>query len=741
MKKAIIFYVLILFYIINISATIEKIESISNGIRIHERDRFVNSVLQYNDRLFIHAMFSINEFKILPDGSLENIGFYETKLSTRIHIDIDKLYLFESNQVTSRLDMHIFDLRSQPMEKIALIDTGIALVGYSVIFNDQHVMISDRNRQRMVLVNKDTFIIDGYIDEYFRSYMLKMDSLLIHPSSELIDNQPVTRLIFDNILDENTLEREEISSVLLPGIAIKQTPKLMDNKVVFASTQGAVVVCVEDMINPFIEYFIPYEYLVNDVIYHDGLLYLSLFNGMLQVYRLDDDGMYMLIYEETEYFGSQGIFDRSMYISYPFLYMNCSYTTKVYDISDDFNVVYTYGKYNLPGTVLRRKDDIYFIDIDFSLAVGSDFTINKYDVYSILDDTLLCTIYFDDSYSINIDIVEDKLYVMGTDNIYKFFNIYQLSNKDPDLIFSKNLEKTSIDDFIVNGNIIFMQDYYPLQVLVYSFENNNLVYTGSFLGRIQQVVAGYIGDVLLNYHNNEVIFRDINDFENILLSTTISYSSMTYNISHLMEGYFALSSPANNNCFIFQYDIENKIVSQIGSLNRRDFSIYNGIISVEAFDTYLSEYYTVVGGSLRKIGEKEDSRSVQFTSFFPERNKMVQNANSGIWIYDIEYTVSENDPVVIPVPQTELLSNFPNPFNPETTIRFNIAVDSPVSIDIYNIRGQKVRRVFDGFVERGSHSVIWDGRDEEGRELGSGVYLYRMVTSEESMVRRMVLLR
>ncbi|MCL2064817.1 MAG: hypothetical protein FWG98_10680 [Candidatus Cloacimonetes bacterium] len=49
--------------------------------------------------------------------------------------------------------------------------------------------------------------------------------------------------------------------------------------------------------------------------------------------------------------------------------------------------------------------------------------------------------------------------------------------------------------------------------------------------------------------------------------------------------------------------------------------------------------------------------------------------------------------------------------------------------------------MFDGFVERGSHSVIWDGRDEEGRELGSGVYLYRMVTSEESMVRRMVLLR
>ncbi|MCL2064423.1 MAG: T9SS type A sorting domain-containing protein [Candidatus Cloacimonetes bacterium] len=91
--------------------------------------------------------------------------------------------------------------------------------------------------------------------------------------------------------------------------------------------------------------------------------------------------------------------------------------------------------------------------------------------------------------------------------------------------------------------------------------------------------------------------------------------------------------------------------------------------------------------------------------------------------------------------KTELLGNFPNPFNPETIIRFNVAVESIVSIDIYNIRGQRVKNLLDKSYERGSHTLVWDGKDDDGKELGSGVYLYQMIAGDVVETRRMVLLK
>ncbi|MCL2064931.1 MAG: S8 family serine peptidase [Candidatus Cloacimonetes bacterium] len=90
---------------------------------------------------------------------------------------------------------------------------------------------------------------------------------------------------------------------------------------------------------------------------------------------------------------------------------------------------------------------------------------------------------------------------------------------------------------------------------------------------------------------------------------------------------------------------------------------------------------------------------------------------------------------------TELVGNHPNPFNPETTIRFNLSVESNVQIDIFNIRGQKIRNLINTQLETGKHSVVWNGRDDNGNELGSGIYFYVMKTEDYTQVRRMALLK
>jgi hypothetical protein len=105
--------------------------------------------------------------------------------------------------------------------------------------------------------------------------------------------------------------------------------------------------------------------------------------------------------------------------------------------------------------------------------------------------------------------------------------------------------------------------------------------------------------------------------------------------------------------------------------------------------------------------------------------------------------VSEDDEVV-DVMMTGLQGNFPNPFNPDTTISFVVARHAlQVHINIYDIRGRLVRTLLDGCREfrSGRHGVEWDGRDENGNSVGSGVYLYRMRTGEYQSVRRMILMK
>jgi len=84
----------------------------------------------------------------------------------------------------------------------------------------------------------------------------------------------------------------------------------------------------------------------------------------------------------------------------------------------------------------------------------------------------------------------------------------------------------------------------------------------------------------------------------------------------------------------------------------------------------------------------------------------------------------------------------PNPFNPTTTIRFGLPAPSAVSLEIYDVAGRLVRRLKIGAVEpAGFHQVTWQGKDDRGRELGSGVYLYRLTVGEVVKTRSMTLVR
>ena len=93
----------------------------------------------------------------------------------------------------------------------------------------------------------------------------------------------------------------------------------------------------------------------------------------------------------------------------------------------------------------------------------------------------------------------------------------------------------------------------------------------------------------------------------------------------------------------------------------------------------------------------------------------------------------------------ELLQSYPNPFNPETRIKYTI--DSrqthsiPITLKIYNILGQLVKTLVDQAQEPGSYEVIWDGKDEKGNDVVSGIYFYQLTTGEFSQTKKMILIK
>ena len=110
-------------------------------------------------------------------------------------------------------------------------------------------------------------------------------------------------------------------------------------------------------------------------------------------------------------------------------------------------------------------------------------------------------------------------------------------------------------------------------------------------------------------------------------------------------------------------------------------------------------------------------------------------------------SITKIDGEVRVIPSTfALLQNFPNPFNPDTWLPYKLASASPVSISIYNAKGQLIRTLHFGnknagvYVTKGK-AAYWDGKDNVGEKVASGVYFYTFQSEEFTATRKMVIMK
>jgi hypothetical protein len=130
-----------------------------------------------------------------------------------------------------------------------------------------------------------------------------------------------------------------------------------------------------------------------------------------------------------------------------------------------------------------------------------------------------------------------------------------------------------------------------------------------------------------------------------------------------------------------------------------------------------------------------------YSAMGDERDELLMNAI--IWLLaddTVDPTPVEDEIEALPR-VVSLDTNYPNPFNPQTMIRFAVPSSQPVKLAIYDVRGQRVRTLVDDVVAAGRHEVVWQGRDDGGRQVASGTYFYRLQTDGGQQVRKMLLVK
>ncbi len=133
-------------------------------------------------------------------------------------------------------------------------------------------------------------------------------------------------------------------------------------------------------------------------------------------------------------------------------------------------------------------------------------------------------------------------------------------------------------------------------------------------------------------------------------------------------------------------------------------------------------------------GEYDDGDGVQWETF---RCNFHRNGLVG---YEEPVGVAEDAPVNVTLATLE--QNFPNPFNPTTTIAFSVrSAGARIELGVYNIAGELVRTLTDGDVPGGQHTIIWNGRDDGGRQVSSGVYFVRLECDGQAETRKIALLK
>jgi len=289
-----------------------------------------------------------------------------------------------------------------------------------------------------------------------------------------------------------------------------------------------------------------------------------------------------------------------------------------------------------------------------------------------------------------------------------------------------------------NGTIIETQN-----ILIDSIQYEGKVYSILTLNDSSLICVGYIEIPPSTERKAFISNIDTNGNEiwsNILIDhPSTGYSVEKNNQSILLTGYCS-NNDLNGFLWLIDYDGNTNWLSY-----KEDWQHSAKLLNQDNF--------LVSGPNLYCIDES--GNTIWESDFYPNGNeKNIDIDNNEFFVFsgttssfvtitktDLYGQVPANDNL-INEGKKDQINNFPNPFNPSTTINFSIHNDSNIDLSVFNIKGQKIKTITHNEFTKGTHSTIWSGDDDSGKSVSSGIYLYKLnVNGKTELIRKCILLK
>lgn len=530
-----------------------------------------------------------------------------------------------------------------------------------------------------------------------------VDLSYYHNSSETIFevqtiNDTIAVCASENIFsfwDINSSTDWEFLSIINFDSALYNYSFEIDNNRVIIPNQNSInIISIDDIYNPqlinSLSNLLIFDMPQKGVVY-ESYYYLTTHNHGIQIFLIEDNEISFL---ET-YLENPTNLDSRIYQNYLFNW-SLLFGIDVYDISNP----------TVPEKIITlfENNSIYAFDImDNKMLIRTDTENQIYDItnpssielISTNDDTYYTHPFFDetDTNSLYIwDIFQDKLRKYDT-----------TQSSENILLFEMNLPG-SINNVRIHNNHIYLFKNYGENVYLSIYEINanneiNLLSDFSFLCQTPSPRI-YIDNNFLTLSQSSSYSGFGEDHTYIYSLDNPSEPVLAYELSKPGKPYFN-----DNLIFIcsghtsYVYDRSISSTTQLDYISFfNDYSLINSVIFINNDNS----------------------------------NYLYLSQRTAIGVFNFDYIADNTENEIEPI--TTELTNYPNPFNPTTQISFSLPNDTvEASIEIYNIKGQKIKSIECDNLSSGKHNVTWNGEDNNNQRVSSGVYFYKLVVNEKTV--------
>ncbi len=338
-------------------------------------------------------------------------------------------------------------------------------------------------------------------------------------------------------------------------------------------------------------------------------------------------------------------------------------------------------------------------------------------------------------YTVNYPIID--IYLVKTDVLGDTLWTQSYGGENPE--FGYSVQQTADEGYIIGGYSNNQSTSRDEVYLLKTDENGMVPVSGWITGNISldggsgnvEDIEVTAGDVTVNPDTNGDYTIEIEVGTYDVIATLEDYDPDTINGVIVEEG---IITPGINLTLVYNPTLnppQNLFVTEHGYASwdapaSRDLIGYNVYIDggyVEFTTDLFYQYNGLVNG----------------TTYLSEVTAVYDGGESEIIDFEFTYTGTGVENILPFI--TELTGNYPNPFNPITTINYSLAEEGNIELIVFNIKGQHVKTLINEKLAARNHQVMWDGKDENSKSVSSGIYFYKMNTDNYTSTKKMILMK